>query len=93
MGTRLESGEPADRARACFETAVSVWLCVRDAQERVWPLTSRAWICSTAQLDCAGALPSSQTHLSSPCSSQHRAGTRGMNFVKPLGVWRSGGGS
>lgn len=90
MGTRLESSEPADRACACSETAVSVWLCVWDAQEHGWPLTQWSWICSTAQLGHAGALPSSQTHLSSPCSSHHGAGTHGMDFVKSGGLeeWR-----
>lgn len=44
MGSRLESSEPADRACACFGTAVRVWLCVQDTQERVWPLTQwQSW--------------------------------------------------
>lgn len=92
-GSRLESSEAADRACACFGAAVSVWLCVQDAQECVWPLTQWPWICSTAQLGCAGALLSSQTHLSPPCSSLSRAGTHPMGCVKSGGVWRSGGDS
>lgn len=35
MGTRLISIEPPDTVRACFETVITVWLCMWDKQEHV----------------------------------------------------------